>query len=301
MQTLLPKLIFLAIFIVVMLIFIFHEKKNNSKWIRERFHPSIVKQGEKKEIAWWQKLLVDLGNRTAPTNQTAKMQAKKQLSYAGYRSGFALEIYFGIRAVLPLGAAFICILYLILKGNIDLRLLYLSFLVIVSGYYLPLIILKSKIKTRKSEIFKELPNTLDLLVLCSEAGLGFEMALMRVSKELKDVAPILSKEFTQYFFETRGGVARNEALENMKKRNDSPGLGAVVDVALQSMRFGTNIASALRVHSEFMRTERFQIAEEKGAKIAVKLTLPLVFLVLPALLIIVLGPAILQLLEYFAA
>ena len=158
--------------------------------------------------------------------------------------------------------------------------------------YLPPVILRSKVKSRNKKIFRELPDTLDLLIICIEAGLGFEMALFRVSKELKDVAPVLSKEFVQYFFETRGGVARNEALDNLKARNGGFGLKAVIDVVIQSIRFGTDITHALRVHSDSMRTERRQIAEEKGAKVAVKLTFPMILFILPVLLIIILGLAI---------
>lgn len=300
MQTILPIITFIVVSALGICASLFYEAKRKRRWIAERFHVSGRKGRKPDSATLFMRALLALGSRTAPSNERELSQIRKELSYAGYRHASAPHLYFGVRTFLSLSLAILSVLSLALFGSIDLRNLLLTVFPAAIGYYLPQIILKSKIKARNKKIFRELPDTLDLLVICTEAGLGFEMALFRVSKELKDVAPVLSREFAQYFFETRGGVARNEALANLKNRNDSAGLESVIDVVIQSMRFGTDVAEALRVHSEAMRTERQQIAEEKGAKIAVKLTLPLVLLVLPALLIIILGPAVLKMVAYFS-
>ena len=126
------------------------------------------------------------------------------------------------------------------------------------------------------------------------------MALLRVSEELGEIAPVLSKEFAHYFYETQTGIPREQALTNLKERNGEQGLKSVTDVFIQSVKFGTDIAKPLRVHSDALRTERRQLAEEKGAKISAKLTLPLMLLVLPALLIVVVGPAVINIIEHLS-
>ncbi len=241
----------------------------------------------------WVKII---GEKTLPKGED-KIRLKKDLACAGYRHAHALELFCGIRMILFGTVLALALLCVALMENITLVSITMAFAAISVSYSLLPVVLKKKVKKRKKNIFRELPDTLDLMVLCIEAGLGFEVALLRVSKELRQVAPILSREFAQYFYETRGGVARTTALGNIKRRNNSPGLDAFVEVVLQSLKFGTDIAGALRIHSESMRTERHQIAEEKGAKIAVKLTLPLVFLVLPSLMIVILGPAVLRLMD----
>ena len=300
MESLFPTITFVAVSLIGVLSYLFYESKQKRRWIVERLRPPGIGARGADSINVFQRMLLGLGARTAPSGERELTKIKRELSYAGYRKPSAPHVYFGIRTFLALGMAAVSMSLVAIFGSLNIRSLLLIVLPTAIGYYLPQMVLRSKIKNRKKKIFRELPDTLDLLVICTEAGLGFEMALFRVSKELKDVAPVLSKEFAQYFFETRGGVARNRALLNLVDRNDSPGLRSVVEVVIQSMKYGADVAEALRIHSEAMRTERRQIAEEKGAKIGVKLTLPMVLLVLPALLIIVLGPAILKMAGYFS-
>lgn len=295
----LPIITFSFLSILGISAYLFYENRKSKRWIKRRLRPSREKRPKSGSANLVLKTLMAVGVRSAPSDEKKLAQITQDLSYAGYRGASAAYQYIGLRTLLALSLAVIFLLLMAIFDGFDLRNLLLMVLAMAVGYYAPRIVLKTKIKTRNKKIFRELPDTLDLLIICVEAGLGFEMALYRVSKELKEVAPVLSKEFAQYFFETRGGVARNEALVNLKKRNDSAGLHAMVDVVIQSLRFGTDISAALRVHSESMKTERQQIAEEKGAKVAVKLTLPMVILILPALLIIILGPALLRLIRHF--
>jgi tight adherence protein C len=125
------------------------------------------------------------------------------------------------------------------------------------------------------------------------------MALFRVSREMGNVAPLLAREFGQYFLETQSGLPRKKVLKNLAERNGVNSLNSIVNVLIQSAKLGTDIAEALRVYSESLRRNRQKRAEEKGAKISTNLTFPLIMLIMPALLIVVLGPALINFLNNF--
>lgn len=289
--------LFFVFLLLLTLADVYYKKIKRQTWIRHRLRPVHRENRHPGKDRWFIRLIKEIGYQTGPKKAAAD-RLKQQLSWAGYRYASAPEMFCGTRSL----AAVVLLAGAVLSGlitGVTLMTAFAVFMILAAANYLPQFWLRYRVMLRTKSIFRELPDTLDLIVLCVEAGLGFEMALFRVSRELKAVAPVLSREFAQYFYETRGGLSRTEALANMKTRNRSAGLDAFVDVVLQSMRFGTDVAGALRVHSESMRTERHQIAEEKGGKIAVKLTLPLVFFVLPALLIIILGPAVLRLMDAF--
>jgi len=300
MQTWLPIITFLAVSALLISFYLFYERREKSTWIRTRLRREGKERAKFDPKMLFYKILLLLSPLAMPSEEGERSKIKQKLLYAGYRDDLVLQLYSGIRILFSLILGCLFFLIQIVMGRtapVDLLLTAIPFTV---GYYLPQVVLKSQVESRNRKIFMELPDTLDLLVVCIEAGLGFEMALYRVSGELKDVAPVLSTEFAQYFFETRSGMPRGQSLVRMKERNGEPGFHAVIDVIIQSFKFGTDIADALRVHSEAMRTERRQIAEEKGAKVAAKLTLPLVLLILPVLLIVLLGPAMINLLAYFS-
>ena len=296
MERILPVFIFAFVLTVFIYFYLLYESRQKKIWIKKRFFSSGEK-GEFGILPFLREIFLAAAARCIPKKGKEFLETKKKLVYAGYRSETAIAVYYGIRAMLPLVFAFLFLIYLMITGKNDLNHFIRLIFPVAAGYYLPVYILNNRVKTRNKLIFRELPDSLDLLVICIEAGLGFEAALFRISRELEDVAPVLSKEFARYFFETQSGVPRNDALTAIKKRNDEEGLKSVIDVLYQSVRFGTDIASALRVYSDDMRTKRRQIAEEKGAKVATKLTLPLIVLILPVLLIIILGPAVIRLLD----
>ena len=132
-----------------------------------------------------------------------------------------------------------------------------------------------------------------------EAGLSFDMAFLRVSSELAKIAPVLSKEFSQYYLEVQSGLPRMEVLKNLAERNGEKNLNSVVQVLLQSFKLGTDVASSLRIYAESLRTERLQKAKEKSAKLSVKLTFVTVLLILPAYILIVIGPVIVKIISLF--
>jgi tight adherence protein C len=152
--------------------------------------------------------------------------------------------------------------------------------------------LKSKITQRKEVISDALPDSMDLLVTCVEAGLSLDAAMGRVAAELELVAPVLAQEMKQTLLEIQAGVRRSDAFHRLSTRTGVEELRTLSAMIIQTEMFGTSVSRALRVHAEGMRTKRMQRAEEKAAMVSVKMTIPLIMCILPSLFAVVLGPAI---------
>ncbi|WP_254845414.1 type II secretion system F family protein [Desulfovibrio sp. DV] len=162
---------------------------------------------------------------------------------------------------------------------------------VAAGFYLPGVVLGFRVKARQKAITHSLPDALDMLVVCVEAGMGLDQAIYRVCQELSQKDPILSSELRLLTLELRAGKSRREALRNLSSRVGLEDLGSLVAMLIQTDMFGTSIAQTLRVYADSMRTKRFQMAEELAAKLPVKLLLPLMLFIFPTLLIVILGPA----------
>jgi len=165
------------------------------------------------------------------------------------------------------------------------------------GFYLPDIWLRVRTARRKKRIFNGLPDALDLLVVCVEAGMGLDGAISRVGEEIRLSDRELSDELRLLNLELRAGKARQEALRNLARRVDLEDMNSLVTLLVQTDRFGTSIAQALRVYSDTFRTKRFQAAEELAAKLPVKLLFPLIFFIFPALFVAILGPAAISVIQ----
>ena len=163
------------------------------------------------------------------------------------------------------------------------------------GFFLPRFMLKRMIKARQQRIRLGLPDALDLTVICVEAGLALDQAMMRVGQDLHHAHPDLSDEFHLVNLEMRAGKPRAEALRNLVERTGVDDIRSLVGTLIQTDRFGTSVAQALRVHSDSLRTERRQRAEEQAAKTTIKMVPPLVLFVLPSIIFVTIGPAIIQL------
>ena len=162
-------------------------------------------------------------------------------------------------------------------------------------FFLPRFVLKRMIRDRQLRITLALPDALDLTVICVEAGLALDQALMRVGEDLHHAHPDLSDEFHLVNLEMRAGKPRVEALRNLTERTGVDDIRALVGTLVQTDRFGTSVAQALRVHSDSLRTERRQRAEEQAAKTTIKMIIPLVVFVLPSIIFVTLGPAVIEL------
>ena len=167
----------------------------------------------------------------------------------------------------------------------------LAVLIALGGFYLPNLWLMIKADIRKEKLFEGLPDALDLLVVCVEAGMGLDAAIHRVAEEIKLTNPTLSDEFKLLNLELRAGKSRQDALRNLAMRTNIDAMNSLVTLLIQTDKFGTSVAKALRVFSDSFRTERYQKAEERAAKMPVKLVFPLVLFIFPSLFVVMLGPA----------
>jgi len=159
------------------------------------------------------------------------------------------------------------------------------------GYYLPDIWLRQKTDKRKEKILNALPDALDLLVVCVEAGMGLDSAIGRVAKDSQDGSPELSDELHFMTLELRAGKSRRDALKNLSLRTNLDEVKSLVTLLIETEKFGTSMAEALRVYSDSYRIQRQQRAEEVAAKLPVKLLIPLGLCIFPALFVVILGPA----------
>ena len=228
-------------------------------------------------------------SKALPLSSTDTNRTRGWLIEAGYRESRHLTIYQGIR-VLFAAVGFVSVL---LISGVKSPPLLIG--VTGLGFFIPRFFLKRLINDRQTRIRLGMPDALDLTVICVEAGLALDQAMMRVGEDLRHAHPDLADEFYLMNLELRAGKPRAEALRNLYNRTGVDDIKALVTTLVQTDRFGTSIAQALRVHSDSLRTERRQRAEEQAAKTTIKMVPPLVVFVLPSIIIVTLGPAIIQL------
>ena len=233
-------------------------------------------------------------SKAIPLSPSEVSRARQWLIQAGYRDRRHLTIYVGSRVLL----AFVGLITVIAISGTNSIPLMIS--VAAFGFFLPRFALKRLIRKRQNQITLGLPDALDLTVICVEAGLALDQALMRVGEDLRHAHPELSDEFHMVNLEMRAGKPRAEALRNLNARTGVDDIRALVATLVQTDRFGTSVAQALRVHSDSLRTERRQRAEEQAAKTTIKMVVPLVLFVLPSIIFVTLGPAIIQLVRTLA-
>jgi tight adherence protein C len=237
--------------------------------------------------------VVDKLSRAVPKSPEEVSKTRGLLIQAGYRETRHVAVYFATRALLAIAT-----LVLVFITGWAWRSPVLIIAPPLLAYILPRFVLKRMIKHRQSTLRLSLADALDLTVICMEAGLGLDQALKRVGEELKHAHPELSDEFDLVSLEMRAGKSRAEALRNLAARTGVDDVRALVSVLVQSDRFGTSIAQALRVHSDALRTERRQRAEEAAAKTTIKMVPVLVFFLFPAMFIVSIGPAFIQIVRH---
>ena len=230
-------------------------------------------------------------SRALPISPTDVSRTRAWLIQAGYRDPQHISIYRGLRVLFAAIGFFTVFLIsgfdspLLLGGMFGL------------GFFIPRFLLKRKMKQRQTRIRLGLPDALDLTVICVEAGLPLDQAMTRVGNDLSHAHPDLSDEFHLFDLEIRAGKPRVEALRNLAARTGVEDVRSLVGTLIQTDRFGTSVAQALRVHSDSLRTERRQRAEEQAAKTTVKMIIPLVLFVMPSLIFVTVGPAVIQLMR----
>lgn len=246
----------------------------------------------KAERAPWEAALGPFARAARPSTERELGRLRSKLSHAGLRSERALVAFLGVKVLLAvaLGAGYLVFNYFYPQPGTYAALYTIAATAV--GFYAPSLYLGSRISERCREINHALPNALDLLVTCVEAGLGLEAAIARVAGELGLGAPLLAQELELTELEMRAGVARGDAFRRMADRTGVEELRNLAAIIVQTQIFGTSIAKSLRIQADALRGRRMQVAEERAAAASVKMTIPLVLCIAPALFVVLLGPAV---------
>lgn len=245
-----------------------------------------------------QELLERLGRGLTPVDAEKRGRVVSKLVMAGYRSPRAVYVYFGAKVVALLALPLAIILVALLSGKPALSSA-VSFagMALPIGLLLPDYWLVRRVRRRQSILRRSLPDALDMLVVCTEAGLGLNAAFQRVVAEMGVQHPELSIEFGMMMLQIRAGMESRAALQDLVLRTGMEEIRALVATLLQAMRFGTSIAETLRAYAEEMREKRLQAAEEEAAKVGVKMIIPIALFLLPGFMLIVLGPPLINLMK----
>lgn len=251
------------------------------------------KQSKDDNLAGIKKQLESMGSLMQPKSELEQSQVKILLANAGFRSETASGIFQGIRfACLIIFASMAGLFFWVLKWQWPmLPPIGWTAIFVFLGMFGPGMVLGYLKSKRQMAIFLQLPDALDLLVVCVESGLGLDAAMRRVTEEMKEHARIICEEFTLANFQLQMGRPRREVLHDLGVRTGVDDVRSLAAILIQADRFGSSIAQALRVQSDSMRTRRRQLAEEKAAKTAVQMIFPLVLCIFPGIFVVLVGPA----------
>jgi tight adherence protein C len=234
-----------------------------------------------------------IGRRASATKVEDYSASRLKFLRAGIRHENASSVHWGVKIFLTVMflAAFLLARTLVLTTLSYQVSMAVTVLCALLGFYLPDIWLHLKAEERRLKILQSLPDAMDLLVICVEAGMGLDGAINKVAQELGMGSPELSEELQLMNLELRAGKQRTDALKNLALRTNLDEIGSLTTLLVQTDKFGTSLADALRVYSDSYRTQRYQRAEEMAAKLPVKMIIPLVFCIFPSLFLVILGPA----------
>lgn len=306
-----PLLFSIIAFIVLALFLLgiiqYFQVQSRKKEIKEK-----IRQGEKppplppiggksEEKRGFLGLFQSVGTRMAPQQDKGYSEQRLKFLRAGLRDPHAPTVFWGAKISLMVLFA-LC--FLVLRVSVFKMLetqmtLFLCVLAAAVGFYLPDIWLRIKQARRKRLMFEGFPDALDLLVVCVEAGMGLDAAIARVGEEIRLSNRVLSDELKQVNLEIRAGKPRGEALRHLAMRVNLEDVSNLATLMIQTDRFGTSIAQALRVYSDTFRTKRFQMAEEIAAKLPVKLVFPLILFIFPSLFVVIAGPIVIRFIKVF--
>jgi tight adherence protein C len=238
----------------------------------------------KQIMAWFS----SLGKFSLKTTEESLIQ--KMLIHANFRNPSALTIFYGLKGLMALLLPIPLILFFIMRGQLTASSLFFAVIIGYIGYSLPQYFLGRFVRSRQDKIDRSLPDVIDLFIICMEAGLALQPTLNRVSEEIRDVCQEFYHELQITAGEMRTGITRDTALKNLAKRTGVDSLQSLVTLMIQSEKLGTSLAQSLRAHADFTRVQRTLRAEEMAQKLPVKIVVPLVFFILPAMFIVIIGP-----------
>ena len=242
------------------------------------------------------KVAAPVARLATPTDEADVSRLRAKFLNAGIRQSGAPVLFFAAKAFLAIGLPF---LLMVFSRTVDWKLstqvsTALLLLLAAIGYYVPNVVLDSITRARQRNIFEAFPDALDLIIVCVEAGLGLDMAINKTAEEMRLRSPELAEELEMMALELRVGSSRERALRNLALRTGLDEVSTFATMLIQADRFGTSLAESLRVHADMLRTRRRLRAEEAAAKIPLKLLFPLIFFIFPSLLLVLLGPAMIQ-------
>lgn len=238
-----------------------------------------------------------LGRFSMPADVGNLSKLRIRFFNAGFRGDVVAIVYFSLKTFLTLIVPCISFAYSYYQGHTISSALSLATILAVLGYFLPDLFLNFLIKRRQRELMNTFPDALDLVRICVSSGLGLDAAISRVGDEIRLVSPTLAEEFEQLSLELRAGSSRENALNNLAIRTGLKDIEALVAMLKQANRFGTNVTEALHIFSEDLRAKRKTRAQEIAAKIPVKISMPIILCIFPALFVVILGPAIIGLIN----
>jgi tight adherence protein C len=256
--------------------------------------------GDPAAQAHWTRTVVNVAGKFAklslPAEGWENSPIRLRFLHAGYRGDAAVMLYFGGKTLLAVVLPILFYFYVVLGDAKHSMNGMLAQLLAVGafGYYLPNVVLSRLVFVRQREIFENFPDAADLLMVCVEAGLGLDAALVKVTEEMRLKSEALAEELHLLNLELRAGSSRDKALRNFAQRTGVEEVTNFATMLIQADRFGTSIGDSLRVFSDMLRTKRRMRAEEMAAKIPLKLLFPMVLCIFPALLLVLLGPAFIQ-------
>lgn len=239
--------------------------------------------------------VVEQFEKVMPKNERDISSARQKLIRAGYRNESAIKILQGSKLFVPV----VLCAVLLVTGAWRFSPLFLFLVAGGIGYLAPDMWLRRQVVLRQRRIRRGLPDVLDLMIICVEAGLSLDQATIRTSQELRLAQPDLSDELGVVVLEQAAGKPRAEAWKSLADRTDVDSIRNLVSVLVQAEKFGTSIARTLRIHSDTLRTERRQKVEEQAAKTTVKLVFPLVLFIFPSIFLVTLGPAMIKMSQFF--
>jgi tight adherence protein C len=249
-------------------------------------HPSLI----------FRDIVKKLGN-LVPASPKDVTVMQRRLIRGGYRNPNALKILYGAKVLFAVLLPSMVAIFVV-NSSADPTNKFAALLASVAiGFFGPNEYVRMSAKRRQKQVQRGLANALDLMVVCVESGLGLDQAILQVAKELENAHPEISEELAIVNFELKAGKRRAEALRNLADRTAVEDLKKLVAVLIQADRFGTGVAQSLRAHSDYMRVQARQVAEEKAAKLGVKLVFPIFFCILPSLFVVTVGPVVMKILR----
>jgi tight adherence protein C len=247
----------------------------------------------------WSQMLVGLEKRAIPANETERTTARVRLLQAGFGGPNAVRNYFALRLMLSviLPVAFLLLAPVFTRNMPVEKVMVITVCLLVAGLYLPAAFVSNRVRNRQRAVQESFPDALDMLMVCVEAGLGLDAAFTRVGAQMAAAHPVLSEEFGLVSLELRAGKSREAAMRNFAERIGTTEITSFVVLLIQSDQLGTSVAQTLRVQAEEMRIKRMLRAEEKAHMLPVKLSIPLVLCLLPAMIAVAVLPGIIRIIR----